>query len=62
MAFRSSFLASKRGPIDEVELDYVSHFYVNGINAIVRRWIKRVFTERDEEIASIIAGRNLNPS
>lgn len=49
-------LAKKRGSDDQVAINYVTHFYIEGINSIVREWIKRDFKESEETIASIIEG------
>ncbi|MFA6861849.1 MAG: TetR-like C-terminal domain-containing protein [Bacilli bacterium] len=54
-------MAAKKGLVDEVALSYVSRFYVDGINSIVRMWINRHFKESKEEICQIILSlRNNN--
>jgi len=47
-------MAAKKGLVDDVALRYASRFYIEGINSIVRMWIKRHFKESTDEICHII--------
>lgn len=46
----------KRGGTDEVALVYICHFYIDGIDSIIRSWISGGLKENEEYISSIIVG------
>lgn len=43
-----------KGSLDDVSIIYSTRFFVEGINSVVREWIKRDFKESPEYVAKII--------
>lgn len=48
-------IAQKSGPVDKARLNYVTRFYVTGIDAIIQSWIGGGFKESEEYLAELIA-------
>lgn len=47
-------ISRAKGSLDEVAVIYSTRFFVDGINSVVREWIKRGFKESEEYICKII--------
>lgn len=46
--------------VNEVDLLYITRFYIDGITSIVNEWIKRDFEESEDYIASLIVKLHKN--